>query len=92
MYPAALHKIPAQTVDSWQVLAKCIGQKQPKMMKSITRKWDRKTNEDLEQVCLKKATIRFQSFDRPKQFYLSWYFLCDQESGFERSKLKIECL
>ena len=29
MNPAALHKIPTQTVGSSQVLAKCIRQKQP---------------------------------------------------------------
>ena len=29
MYPAALHKIPTQIVDSSQVLAKYLRQKQP---------------------------------------------------------------
>ena len=37
MYPAALHKIPTQSVDSSQVLAKCIRQKQPPTIKSITK-------------------------------------------------------
>ena len=37
MYPAALQKIPTQTVDSSQVLAKCIRQRQPQTIKSITK-------------------------------------------------------
>ena len=42
MNPAALHKIPTQTVDSSQVLTKCcIRQKQPQTIKSITRNWDK---------------------------------------------------
>ena len=54
MYPAALHKIPTQTVDSSQVLAKCIRQKQPQTIKSITKNWDKNTIKDLEQVCPKQ--------------------------------------
>ena len=50
MYPAALHKIPTQTVDSSQVLAKCISQKQPQTIKIITKNRDKKTIKDLEQV------------------------------------------
>ena len=50
MYPAALHKVPTQTVDSLQVLAKCIRQKQPQTIKSITKNWDKNTNNDLEHV------------------------------------------
>ena len=53
MYPAALHKIPTQTVDSSQDLAKCIRQKQPQTIKSITKSWDKNTIKDLEQVCPK---------------------------------------
>ena len=53
MYPAALHKIPTQTVDSSQVLAKCIRQKQPQTIMSITKNWDKNTIKDLEQVCPK---------------------------------------
>ena len=34
--------------------------------------------------------ISFQSFDRQRQFYLRWYYLCDQAPGFERSKFKNE--
>ena len=45
MYTAALHKIPTQTVDSSQVLANCIRQKQPQTMKSITKIWDKKHNQ-----------------------------------------------
>ena len=44
MYPAALHSIPTQTVDSSQVLAKCIHQKQPQTIKSITKKLGQKHN------------------------------------------------
>ena len=40
MYPAALHKIPTQTVDSSQVLAKCIRQKQAQIIESNTKNWD----------------------------------------------------
>ena len=54
MYPAALHKIPTQTVDSSQVLVKCIRQKQPQIIKSITKNWDKNTIKDLEQVCPKQ--------------------------------------
>ena len=42
MYPAALHKIPTQTVDLSQVLAKCESQKQPQINKSNTKNWDKK--------------------------------------------------
>ena len=44
MYPAALHSIPTQTVDSSQVLAKCIRQKQPQTIKSIKKKLGQKHN------------------------------------------------
>ena len=54
MYPAALHKIPTQTEDSSQILAKCIRQNQPQIIKSITKNWDKNTIKDLEQVCLKQ--------------------------------------
>ena len=54
MYPAALHKIPTQPVDSSQVLANCIRQKQPQTIKSITKNWDENTINDLEQVCPKQ--------------------------------------
>ena len=50
MYPAALHKIPTQTVASSQVFEKWILQKQPKMINKLTKSWDRNTNSDLEQV------------------------------------------
>ena len=54
MYPAALHKVPTQTVDSSQVLAKCIRQKQPQIIKSIIKNWDKNEIKDLEQVCPKQ--------------------------------------
>ena len=53
MYTAALHKIPTQTVDSSQIMAKCIRQKQPQTIKSITKNWDKNTINDLEQLCPK---------------------------------------
>ena len=55
MYPAALHKIPTHTVVSSHVLARCIRQKHPEIIKSITKNWDKKTMSDLEQVCPKQA-------------------------------------
>ena len=54
MYPAALHKIPTQTIDSIQVLANCKCQKQPQIIKSVTKNWEKNTIEDLEQVCPKQ--------------------------------------
>ena len=42
-YPAALHKIPTQTVDSSQVLVKCIRQKQQQIIKSISNTRDKNT-------------------------------------------------
>ena len=53
MYPAALHKVPTQTVDSSQVFERWILQKQPKMINEMTKCWDRDTISDLEQVCPK---------------------------------------
>ena len=69
MYPAALHKIPTQTVDSSQVLVKCIRQKQPQIIKSITKNWDENTIKDLEHVCPKHDHDLFQRFDHERQFY-----------------------
>ena len=60
MYPAALNRIPTQTVDSSQVFESWILQKQPKIFNKSTKNWDKNTIEDLEQVC-------------PKQFH---DFLC----------------
>ena len=62
MYPAALHKFPTQTVDSSEVLAKCIRQKQQQIMKSITRNSDKNTSKDLEQVCPKQDYDLFSTF------------------------------
>ena len=53
LYPAALHKIPTQTVDSSQVFEKCL-QKHPKLIKKLTKNWDRNAISDLEQVCPKQ--------------------------------------
>ena len=71
MDPVALHKIPTQTLDSSQFLANCIRQKQPQTIKSMTKKWDKNTIKDLEQVVPNKSTISFQRFDRQRQFYLN---------------------
>ena len=54
MYPAALNKIPTQTVDSSQVFEKWILQKHSKMITKMTKSWDRNTFNDLEQVCPKQ--------------------------------------
>ena len=62
MYPAALRKITTQTVDSSQVLAKCIRLKLPQINKSITKKWDKNTIKDLEQVCPKQDHDFFSTF------------------------------
>ena len=55
MYPAALHKNPAQTVESSQVFERLFLQKQPRMINKMTKSWDRNTISDLEQVCPKQA-------------------------------------
>ena len=55
MYPAALHKMPTQTVDSSHVFGGRNVQKQPKMIKKMTKSWDRNTISDLDQVCPKQA-------------------------------------
>ena len=54
--------IPTQTVDSSQVLAKCIRQKQPQTIKSNTKTWDKNTINDLEQVCPKQDHDLFSTF------------------------------
>ena len=61
MYPAALHKVPTQTVGSSQVFERWILQKHPRMINKMTKCWDRNTISDLEQVCPKQA-----------QDFLSW--------------------
>ena len=55
MYPAAVHKIPPQTVDSSQVFEKWLLQKLPKMINKMTKRWDRNTISYLEQVCPEQA-------------------------------------
>ena len=54
MHPAALHKIITQTVDSSQMLAKCIRRRQPPKIKIITKNWDKNAIKNLEQVCPKQ--------------------------------------
>ena len=55
MYPAALHKIPTQTVDSSQVFERRILQKRPKMINKKRKSLNRNTISDLEHVCPKQA-------------------------------------
>ena len=54
-YPAALHRIPTQTVDSSQFSERWILQRQPKIINNIKTSWDENTIKDLEQVCPKQA-------------------------------------
>ena len=61
-YPAALQKIPTQTVDSSQVSAKCIRQRQQRIIKSITNNWDKNTVTDLEPVCPKQDNDLLSTF------------------------------
>ena len=62
MYPAALHKIPSQTLDSSEVWAKCIRQKQPQKIKRITKNWDKNIITDLERFCPKQDHDLFSKF------------------------------
>ena len=55
MHPAALHKIPTQTVGSSQVFERSILQRQRKVINKMTKSWDRNTINDPEQVCPKQA-------------------------------------
>ena len=55
MYPAALHKLQTQTIDSSQVFGRQNLEKQRKMINKMTKSWDRSTISDLEQVCPKQA-------------------------------------
>ena len=55
MYLAALHKFSSQTIDSSQVSERRILQKHPKMIKKLTKSWEKNTISDLEQVCPKQA-------------------------------------
>ena len=58
MTPAALHKIPTQTVLSSQDFDKCILQKLPRITNKMTKNWDKKAISDLEQEC----PIQLQDF------------------------------
>ena len=55
MYPAAIHRIPTQTVDSSKDFERWILQKQPKIINKMTKSGDKITIKDLEQVCPKQA-------------------------------------
>ena len=50
-----MHRNTTQTVDSLQVFERWILQMQPKIIKRITKSWDKNTIKDLEQVCPKQA-------------------------------------
>ena len=80
MYPAALHKIPTQTVDSSQVFERWIRQRQPKMINKITKSWNRNTISDLEQVCPKQAQDFLSWLLLSKTFFLEECYLLDQSS------------
>ena len=69
MYPAALHRVPNHPVDSSQVFAKCMLQKQPQIIESITRSADKNAFKHLEQFVAETTTTRFQRFDRQRQLY-----------------------
>ena len=58
MIPAALHKIPTQTVLSSEDFDKCIVQKLPRTTNKMTKNWDKNTISDLEQEC----PIQLQEF------------------------------
>ena len=51
MIPAALHKIPTQTVLSSQDVDKCILQKLLRITNEKTKNWDKKTISDHEPEC-----------------------------------------
>ena len=68
MHPAALHKFSTQTVDLSQILAKCLRQKQPQILKSITKNWDKYTINDLEQVSPKQDHYPLSTFWSTKTF------------------------
>ena len=61
MYPAALHNIPTHTVVSSHVFARWMRQKQPAMIKSMTKNWDKNTMSDLEQFCPKQFHDRLST-------------------------------
>ena len=54
MYPASLHTILTQTIDSSQIFERRIFQKQQKNIEKM-KSWDENTIKDLEQVCPKQA-------------------------------------
>ena len=81
MYPAALHRIPTQTVDSSQIFENWLLQKHPKMINKMTKSWARNTIGYLEQVCLKQAHDVFSwllssKTYLPTQLLLSWSVIC----------------
>ena len=55
MYPAALHTISTQSVDSSQVLERRILQRQTNIFNKLTKTWDKKTMGNLEQDCPKQV-------------------------------------
>ena len=68
MYPAALQKISTQTVDSSQVLDKCTRQKQPLIIKSITKIGTKTQIKTQNRFFPNKTTTSFQRFDHQRQF------------------------
>ena len=55
MNPAALHRIPTQTVISSQVFERWILQKQPKILNKTKKSCGKNTINGLDQVCPKQA-------------------------------------
>ena len=51
MYPAALYKIPARTVDLSQIFERRTLRKKPKIINKLRISWDKNTKRDLQQVC-----------------------------------------
>ena len=81
MYPAALHKIPTQTVDSSQVFERWILRKQSKMINKMTKSWDRNTISDLQQVWPKQVQdfhswLLSSKTILPRLILSSWSVIC----------------
>ena len=80
MYPAALHRIPTQAVDSSQVFERWI-LKQPKIINKITKSWDKNTLKIWNRFVPNRPTIFSLDCCRPRQLYLDQYYLLDESSA-----------
>ena len=93
MYPAALHKVPTQTVDSSKVFENWSLQKQPKMINKMTKTWDRNTISELEQVCPKQdqdflSWLLSSKTILPRLILTSWSVICFVSSISQKESLK----